>query len=95
MLLGDSGVGKTCLLVNFKDGKFLDGNFIATVGMDFRVSPSLPLIPILEFTVSYQEDQISVGNDIVRHPYFSFRLVCAFVLSLTPGPYFAVKRNLS
>ena len=37
MLLGDSGVGKTCLLVHFKDGKFLEGNFIATVGMDFRV----------------------------------------------------------
>ncbi|CAG0923990.1 unnamed protein product [Notodromas monacha] len=36
MLLGDSGVGKTCLLVQYKDGKFLAGNFIATVGIDFR-----------------------------------------------------------
>lgn len=36
MLLGDSGVGKTCLLVRFKDGAFLSGSFISTVGIDFR-----------------------------------------------------------
>lgn len=37
MLLGDSGVGKTCFLIQFKDGVFLSGTFIATVGVDFRV----------------------------------------------------------
>ncbi|GAB0091737.1 ras-related protein Rab-26 [Sergentomyia squamirostris] len=36
MLLGDSGVGKTCFLVRFRDGTFLSGNFISTVGIDFR-----------------------------------------------------------
>jgi len=36
MLLGDSGVGKTCLLIRFKDDTFLCGSFIATVGIDFR-----------------------------------------------------------
>ncbi|XP_062447972.1 ras-related protein Rab-37 isoform X2 [Rhea pennata] len=36
MLLGDSGVGKTCFLTRFKDGAFLSGMFIATVGIDFR-----------------------------------------------------------
>jgi hypothetical protein len=30
-------VGKTCLLVRFKDGTFLSGSFISTVGIDFRV----------------------------------------------------------
>ncbi|XP_063098581.1 ras-related protein Rab-37 isoform X4 [Cavia porcellus] len=30
MLLGDSGVGKTCFLIQFKDGAFLSGTFIAT-----------------------------------------------------------------
>ncbi|XP_041830089.1 ras-related protein Rab-26 isoform X2 [Melanotaenia boesemani] len=30
MLVGDSGVGKTCLLVRFKDGAFLAGSFIST-----------------------------------------------------------------
>ncbi|XP_054614955.1 ras-related protein Rab-26-like isoform X2 [Dunckerocampus dactyliophorus] len=37
MLIGDSGVGKTCLLVRFKDGAFLAGSFISTVGIDFRI----------------------------------------------------------
>lgn len=37
MLLGDSGVGKTCLLVRFKDGAFLSGSFISTVGIDYKV----------------------------------------------------------
>ncbi|KAK3083718.1 hypothetical protein FSP39_001986 [Pinctada imbricata] len=36
MLIGDSGVGKTCLLVRFKDRAFLSGSFISTVGIDFR-----------------------------------------------------------
>ena len=43
MLIGDSGVGKTCLLVRFKDGAFLSGSFISTVGIDFRVSASNPM----------------------------------------------------
>lgn len=37
MVLGDSGVGKTCLLVRFRDNTFLGGNYISTVGVDFRV----------------------------------------------------------
>ncbi|XP_044264856.1 ras-related protein Rab-37-like isoform X2 [Tribolium madens] len=36
MLLGDSGVGKTCILMQFRDGLFLSGNYISTVGIDFR-----------------------------------------------------------
>ncbi|KAK9892874.1 hypothetical protein WA026_022553 [Henosepilachna vigintioctopunctata] len=36
MLLGDSGVGKTCLLTQFKDDHFLSGNYISTIGVDFR-----------------------------------------------------------
>ncbi|XP_069157568.1 ras-related protein Rab-8A isoform X2 [Procambarus clarkii] len=36
MLIGDSCVGKTCLLTRFKDGTFLSGSFISTVGIDFR-----------------------------------------------------------
>ncbi|XP_059480917.1 ras-related protein Rab-37-like isoform X2 [Neocloeon triangulifer] len=36
LLLGDCGVGKTCLLVRFQDGRFLYGCYISTVGVDFR-----------------------------------------------------------
>ncbi|KAI8435192.1 hypothetical protein MSG28_003549 [Choristoneura fumiferana] len=42
MLLGDSGVGKTCMLVRFRDGTFLAGNYISTVGIDFRVPRQNP-----------------------------------------------------
>lgn len=47
MLLGDSGVGKTCFLLQFKDGAFLSRTFIATVGIDFRVRPPRLLAPRL------------------------------------------------
>jgi len=36
LLLGDSGVGKTCFLHRYTDGEFRS-NFIATVGVDFRL----------------------------------------------------------
>uniref|UniRef100_A0A1I7UQD2 Ras-related protein Rab-15 n=1 Tax=Caenorhabditis tropicalis TaxID=1561998 RepID=A0A1I7UQD2_9PELO len=37
MLLGDSCTGKTCLLIRYKDGAFLNNNFISTVGIDYRL----------------------------------------------------------
>ncbi|XP_025159677.1 U1 small nuclear ribonucleoprotein 70 kDa isoform X3 [Harpegnathos saltator] len=40
ILLGDSGVGKTSLLVQFDTGRFQPGNFAATVGIGFTVSAS-------------------------------------------------------
>ncbi|XP_011195635.3 ras-related protein Rab-26 isoform X1 [Zeugodacus cucurbitae] len=36
IMLGDSGVGKTCLLIRFYDGKYMPHYFITTVGIDFR-----------------------------------------------------------
>ena len=41
MLLGDTGVGKTCIMIKFKDGHFLSGTYISTVGIDYRVSQYL------------------------------------------------------
>ncbi|CAM9114209.1 unnamed protein product, partial [Lampetra fluviatilis] len=39
ILVGDSSVGKTSLLVQFDQGKFIPGSFTATVGISFTVSP--------------------------------------------------------
>lgn len=39
ILVGDSGVGKTSLLVQYDQGKFIPGSFAATVGIGFTVSP--------------------------------------------------------
>lgn len=36
LLVGDSGVGKSCLLVRFADDLFTD-SFISTIGVDFKI----------------------------------------------------------
>lgn len=36
LLIGDSCVGKTSLLIRFKDGIFLKGSYISTVGIDYK-----------------------------------------------------------
>ncbi|KAM9964665.1 hypothetical protein ACTFIW_004439 [Dictyostelium discoideum] len=36
LLIGDSGVGKSCLLLRFSDGSFTP-SFIATIGIDFKI----------------------------------------------------------
>ena len=35
VMIGDSGVGKSCILLRFSDDKFNE-NFYATIGVDFR-----------------------------------------------------------
>ncbi|KAG8310409.1 hypothetical protein J6590_064437 [Homalodisca vitripennis] len=53
ILLGDSGVGKTSLLVQFDTGKFQTGTFSATVGIGFTVSDwLLNLQPVLAVSTS-------------------------------------------
>lgn len=47
ILLGDSGVGKTSLLVQFDTGSFQTGNFAATVGIGFTVNLSVFCIQTL------------------------------------------------
>jgi len=36
LLIGDSGVGKSCILLRFADDAFTD-NFISTIGVDFKI----------------------------------------------------------
>lgn len=36
LMIGDSGVGKSCLLLRFSDDSF-NNNFITTIGIDFKL----------------------------------------------------------
>jgi Ras-related protein Rab-8A len=36
LLIGDSGVGKTCILCRFSDDSF-NPSFISTIGVDFKM----------------------------------------------------------
>jgi len=44
MLIGDSGVGKTCILVRFKNNTFSSHGCMSTVGIDFKVSADYLLL---------------------------------------------------
>lgn len=47
MMLGDSGVGKSCLLIRFKDKTFMSVSYIATIGIDYRVKTLIRLAYLL------------------------------------------------
>ena len=68
VILGDSGVGKTCLLLKFRDNAFLAGNFISTVGIDYRVR--------IRLTVIFFSTRVTgTDNELLRglsRPAFSF-----------------------
>jgi Ras-related protein Rab-8A len=36
LIIGDSGVGKTCFLLQFADGAF-NSTYVATIGIDFKM----------------------------------------------------------
>jgi Ras-related protein Rab-1A len=36
LLIGDSGVGKSCILLRFADDTYTD-SFISTIGVDFKI----------------------------------------------------------
>lgn len=75
MLLGDSGVGKTCLLVRFKDGAFLSGSFISTVGIDYKASQQQPF-----FSINFLDTAIQASRFIrITEQWARIVIECFFV----------------
>ena len=49
VIVGNTGVGKSCLLLRFADGNFYD-NYLATIGVDFKFK----ILPVDNKLVKYQ-----------------------------------------
>lgn len=49
-MLGDSGVGKTSLLVYYQTGEFKPGSFAATIGVALTVS-RISFVDLLSFII--------------------------------------------
>ncbi len=64
VLIGDTGVGKSCLLSRFADGEFTE-SFISTIGVDF-VSYPIYLSSLSSYLSSYSSYLSS---------YSSYRLI--------------------
>ena len=63
-MIGDSGVGKSCILLRFADDKFNE-NFYATIGVDFRFK---------NITI----DNKSVKLQIVRKNIYYFLIIVGY-----------------
>lgn len=67
LVLGDSGVGKTCLLYQYTDGRF-HTQFISTVGIDFREKRLVGA----GITASGRDDASNLPYPLSPSVYFSF-----------------------
>eukprot|EP01103_Thecamoeba_quadrilineata_P012069 TRINITY_DN3024_c0_g1_i1.p1 TRINITY_DN3024_c0_g1~~TRINITY_DN3024_c0_g1_i1.p1 ORF type:complete len:102 (+),score=1.57 TRINITY_DN3024_c0_g1_i1:34-339(+) len=72
LIIGDSGVGKSCLLLRFSDDIFTD-SFISTIGVDFKIKTidiggSRVKLQIWD-TAGQERFRTSLNNDII---YYNF-----------------------
>ncbi|XP_034750302.1 uncharacterized protein LOC117958144 [Etheostoma cragini] len=82
ILEGDSGVGKTSLLVQFEQDKFLAGSFTATVRIGFTVSPHFLSSTHPPWHVFYPSSS-SPLNPTVTVEHLSSSLLSSRTLSMT------------
>nr|KJB51365.1 hypothetical protein B456_008G213500 [Gossypium raimondii] len=74
LLIGDSGVGKSCLLLRFADDSYLD-SYISTIGVDFKIRTvehdgKIIKLQIIVYDVTDQESFNNVNqwlNEISRY----------------------------
>ncbi|XP_035036574.2 ras-related protein Rab-26 [Hippoglossus stenolepis] len=68
ILVGDNGVGKTSLLVQYDQGNFLPGSFTATVGIGFT--------SVIQGSEPLQENAGSKVEGVRQHLKIHFGNVC-------------------
>ena len=61
VMIGDSGVGKSCILLRFADDKFTE-NFYATIGVDFRFK---------NLTVDDKQIKLQIVSNIIYYTKIS------------------------
>jgi hypothetical protein len=70
VIIGDTGVGKSCILLRFADDSFGD-SYISTIGVDFvSVSLSLTLCVLMSFQshVQLRINYLTKKSACVREP---------------------------
>ena len=60
VMIGDSGVGKSCILLRFADDKFNE-HFYATIGVDFRFK---------NLTVDDKQVKLQIVRNIIKYNCF-------------------------
>ena len=65
-MIGDSGVGKSCILLRFADDKFNE-NFYATIGVDFRfknitIDNKSVKLQIVRKNINYYKNIVGYGR---------------------------------
>jgi septin family protein len=63
LLIGDSGVGKSCLLLRFADDTYTD-SYISTIGVDFKIRT----LELEGKTVKLQIVSISTFDNVTKRP---------------------------
>ena len=75
LVLGDSGVGKTCLIRRFTDDDFTD-SFLSTIG---KVSLfDLPAEPFISWKILNRKSNLK-DLELLKKSANSFKLLCCFL----------------
>nr|ABK96543.1 unknown [Populus trichocarpa x Populus deltoides] len=98
LLIGDSGVGKSCLLLRFSDGSFTT-SFITTIGIDFKIKPLSLMVNGLNYKYGIQQarnvSELS-QQPITEEPwgFCSFMMLLMNHLSTILGTGFATLNSM-
>jgi small GTP-binding protein len=81
LVIGDSGVGKTCLLLRFSDNSF-STNHLATIGVDFKIK-ELTLSDGKQYKLQIWDTAGQERFRTITHTYYKGAMGIILVFDLT------------